>query len=150
VSAGGTPSGFDRANNVLRLSVAGGAGLIALAAAWIASALAATESRPDLATLTAVGAPPRTRKKIVAAQAGTIAAIGAGVGTASGLALGAALVEFQRAQSAQWDGNPDPAWGFDIPWLWIAAFAVALPLVAVASAWLATRGRETLTGRKAN
>jgi putative ABC transport system permease protein len=127
------------------LIITGAGALLALAAAWIAAALAATESRPDLATLTAVGAVPRTRKRIVAAQAGTIAGIGAVVGVVSGYALGAAFVLFFRYR---WP-TPDPAWSLTFPWPWLLALLVGLPLLAVTAAWLVTRSRLVLTRRVA-
>jgi putative ABC transport system permease protein len=131
------------ANWLAVLIIAGSGALLALAAAWIAAALAATESRPDLATLTAVGAVPRTRKRIVAAQAGTIAGIGAVVGVLSGFPLGAAFVMYYRYQ---WD-TPDPTWGLTFPWPWLLGLLVGLPLLAVTAAWLVTRGRLVLTRR---
>ncbi|WP_187289419.1 FtsX-like permease family protein [Xylanimonas cellulosilytica] len=125
------------------LIIAGSGALLALAAAWIATALAATESRPDLATLTAVGAVPSTRKRIVAAQAGTVAGIGAFVGVLSGYPLGAAFVLFFRYR---WT-TPDLAWSLTFPWPWLLALLVGLPLLAVTAAWLATRSRLVLTRR---
>ncbi|WP_165350458.1 ABC transporter permease [Xylanimonas protaetiae] len=126
------------------LLILGGTGLLALAAAWIAAALAATEARPDLATLAAVGAAPTTRKRIVAAQAGTIVVIGAVLGLTSGIAVGAAFVLQSRFRYLE-----DPTWSVVVPWLPIAVAVVALPLVAVGAAWLVTRGRLALTRRVA-
>ena len=137
---------FADSSGLASMLIFGAGALLALAAAWIAAALAATESRPDLATLTAVGATPGTRKRLVAAQAGTIALLGAVVGAASGLALGAAFV-LQRRHT--WWGI-DPTWEVTIPWAQLALFVVGLPALAVAAAWLVTRGRETLTRRLAS
>ncbi|GAA1731971.1 hypothetical protein GCM10009809_29230 [Isoptericola hypogeus] len=127
------------------LLIVGSAGVLALAAAWIAAALAATESRPDLATLAAVGAAPTTRKRIVAAQAGTIVVIGSVLGAVSGIALGAAFVLFERYRY----DVPDLRWTVEIPWPVLAALVVVLPLLAVAAAWLVTRSRLVLTRRLA-
>jgi putative ABC transport system permease protein len=125
------------------LLIVGAAGLLALAAAWIATALAATESRPDLATLAAVGAAPSTRKRVVAAQAGTIAVVGAVIGTVSGIGLGAAFVLYERHRY-----DPvDLTWSVVVPWPWLAATVVALPALAVAAAWLVTRSRLVLARR---
>jgi len=126
--------------------IVGAAAVMALAAAWIAAALAATESRPDLTTLSAVGASPSTRKRIVAAQAGTIVVIGTVIGTASGIALGSAFVLNNR-YGPEW--GPVISWSVSIPWLPLAALVIGLPLIALAAAWLVTRSRETLTHRRA-
>ncbi|MPV89809.1 FtsX-like permease family protein, partial [Georgenia ruanii] len=100
-------------------------------------ALAATESRPDLATLAAIGAAPATRKRIVVAQAGTIVVIGTILGVLTGLVLAAALVLFKGNELTQ----VNPLWTIEVPWLVIAAMAVALPTRAVGAAWLATSSR---------
>jgi len=128
------------------LLIVGGAGILALAAAWIVAALAATESRPDLATLAAVGAAPTTRKRIVAAQAGTVAVIGSLLGGVAGIVLGAAFVMFERFRYDE----PDPRWTVEVPWLVLGAMVVVLPLLAVAAAWLVTRSRLVLTRRLAS
>ena len=123
-----------------------GAGItLALAAAWISSALAATEARPDLATLTAVGAAPAARKRFVGAQAGVIAVIGTVLGAASGVALGAAFVLPNRY--TPW--GVDATWFVTIPWVPLSVILVGLPVLAVGAAWIVTRGRETLTRRVA-
>lgn len=128
------------------LLIVGGAGLLALAAAWIATALAATESRPDLATLAAVGAAPGTRKRVVAAQAGTVAVVGAVIGTVSGIALGAAFVLYERHRY----DLVDLTWSVAVPWPWLGATVVVLPVLAVTAAWLVTRSRLVLSRRLAD
>ncbi len=145
VSLGEEPYSYGSPDWLATLLILGAGLLLALAAAWIAAALAATESRPDLATLTAVGSPPSTRKRVVAAQAGTITVIGVVIGVASGVALGAAFVMNERFRYDQ----VDPTWEFAVPWLPVAALLVVLPLLAITAAWLVTRSRLTLTRRLA-
>ena len=128
---------------LVTLLILGSAVLLALAAAWIAAALAAAETRPDLATLTSVGATPSTRKRIVAAQAGTIATIGAVVGSVSGVALGAAFVLPHRIAGTA----VDPTWTVAIPWAALGATLLVVPLLAVTASWLATRSGLVLTRR---
>ncbi|WP_277210848.1 FtsX-like permease family protein [Isoptericola croceus] len=130
---------------ITSLAIIVSTGLLALAAAWIAAALAATEARPDLATLAAVGAPPRLRKRIVAAQAGTVAAIGSVLGALSGIALGAAFVLLRRHEQ----GTSDIRWTVEVPWATLGATVVGLVVVAVVVAWLVTRSREVITRRLA-
>ncbi|SKC37855.1 ABC transporter permease [Krasilnikoviella flava] len=146
VSVGADPQPYGSPQWLSTLLILGSAGILALAAAWIVAALAATESRPDLATLAAVGAAPTTRKRIVAAQAGTVAVIGSVLGGASGVALGAAFVLFERFRYAE----PDPRWTVEVPWPVLGATLVVLPSLAVTAAWLVTRSRLVLTRRLAS
>ncbi|MGF0117946.1 FtsX-like permease family protein [Promicromonospora sp. Marseille-Q5078] len=146
VAVGAGPRDFGSPQWLSALLIVGSAGLLALAATWIVAALAATESRPDLATLAAVGAAPTTRKRIVAAQAGTVAVIGSVLGGLSGIVLGAAFVMFERFRYAE----PDPRWTVEVPWAVLGAMVVVLPLLAVGAAWLVTRSRLVLTRRLAS
>ncbi|MFD7311777.1 FtsX-like permease family protein [Promicromonospora sp. NPDC059942] len=120
------------------------AALVALVVTWLAAGLAAVESRPDLATLDAVGAAPLTRRMIVAAHAGAISVVGTVLALGAGGVLGAALVQLQRP----WVPADIPgAWAVEVPWLWLLGLAVTLPVLAIASAWLAARPRRLLTRR---
>lgn len=108
-------------------------------------ALAAAESRPDLATLAAIGAAPRTRRRFAAAQAAVISGLGTSLGVLAGLALGWVLVTAQRYR---WD-IPDYGWQLSIPWAALGAIAVGLPLLAVAVGYVATRSRLPVARRVA-
>jgi putative ABC transport system permease protein len=125
------------------LLIVAGALVVALAAAWIATALAGTESLPDLATLQAVGAPPRTRRRFAAAQSAVITVTGAVLGAATGLVIGATVVLAEREQGV----TPDLLWMVDVPWAWVAGLVVAIPLLGAAAAWLVTRSRLPLSRR---
>ena len=50
-----------------------------------------SEARPDLATLAAVGAPPRTRRYVAAAQSLVIGLLGTALGVALGFVPGLAV-----------------------------------------------------------
>ncbi|MGI5187772.1 FtsX-like permease family protein [Promicromonospora sp. CA-289599] len=122
------------------------AAAVALGVTWLAAGLAAAESRPDLATLEAVGATPRTRRTVVAAQAGAISVVGTVLGLGTGGVLGAALVRLMRS----WEmASNAGAWTVEVPWLWLVGLAVTLPVLAVSAAWLVTRPRLLLTRRLA-
>jgi putative ABC transport system permease protein len=122
--------------------IAASAAVVALAAAWIAAALAAIDSRADLATLSAVGTEPRTRRRIVSAQAGIVALLGTAAGAVCGLAIGAVFVLAERHWPAgRREGMVNIQWTIEVPWPVIGAFLVALPLVAMGAAWLATRAQ---------
>ncbi|GAA4849836.1 hypothetical protein GCM10023221_31620 [Luteimicrobium xylanilyticum] len=125
------------------LLIVAGALIVALAAASIATALAGTESLPDLATLQAVGVPPKTRRRFAAAQSAVITVTGVVLGAGTGLVIGATLVLSQRERG----DAVDPRWMIDVPWLWVAALVVAIPLLGAAAAWLVTRSRLPLARR---
>jgi putative ABC transport system permease protein len=124
--------------------VVGAAALVALAATWIAVGLAAAESRADLATLAAVGAAPRTRRKVAGAQAGVIAATGVVLGSGVGALLGIVFVQVQAAAGTRW---PDPSWQVVVPWGVLAAVVIGLPTTAAGAAALCTRSRLPLVRR---
>ena len=98
-------------------------------------ALSAAEGRADLATLAAVGAPPRRRRALASAQALLVG----GVGCALGVAVGAFVAYAARTTT----GSPE----FVIPWANLAITAIAVPLLAVAVAALFTPSRLPLVRR---
>ncbi|GAA4724068.1 FtsX-like permease family protein [Phytohabitans rumicis] len=110
-------------------------GLVTLAASAVAVGLATAEMRNDLSTLAAVGAGPRLRRRIAAAQAGLIVGLGALLGVAGGIAPAAGMVAFRR----------DLAW--QVPWLPLAITVLAAPVLAVVATTLLTRPRLILVRR---
>lgn len=123
--------------------VVGAALVVGLGATTMSLALAHTETRPDLATLAAVGASPRLRRRIAAAQAGVLTLVGGVLGTVTGLLLAAVVVIAMRHQ---W-GVVDPHWQLVVPWPAVAAIGLGVPLLAMAAAWLLTRSRLPMVGR---
>jgi putative ABC transport system permease protein len=117
--------------------------LVGLAATGIAVALAAAESRADLATLGAVGASPRMRRRFAAAQAGVISVIGVGMGIGAGLVLGRVLMLAEKARYA-----PDNlVWPVVTPWSELGAIGIGLPLITMLGAFLLTRSRLPMVRR---
>ncbi|RHA38589.1 FtsX-like permease family protein [Cellulomonas rhizosphaerae] len=114
---------------------------IGLGATGLAMALAAAEFRPDLATLAAIGASPRMRRRVAAAQSAVVVVLGVGLGTLTGLALGWVLVLAARAD------EPDLA--VAIPGPQVLAIAVGIPLLAVGGSFLLTRSHLPVTRRLA-
>lgn len=118
--------GPPRPDEAFRLLLIGLALLFALSVTGIAIALGEAESRPEQRSLLAIGADPRLRRRIAAARAGVLALL-AGI-----LAVPAGLL---------------PVWGLlasrdaplVIPIPEIAGAVIALPLLAIAGAWLLTR-----------
>jgi len=121
--------------NAILLVVALIAGLVTLLGVAISVALSAAEGRADLATLAAVGAPPRRRRALVATQALFVGGLGGLLGTA----LGTFVAFTARATT----GSPD----FVVPWWNLAATGVGAPLVAALVAAACTRGRLPLVRR---
>ena len=120
--------------------ILGAVGALVLGAGGVALGLARVERRPDDATLTAVGATPLVRRGIAFWQTIVIVGLGVASGTIAGLI---------------------PVWGLaagldrrgldfaDVPWLWLALLAVALPLTIAVVAWLVPPRHPELTRRTA-
>jgi len=131
--------GFENDYNPGLLALLVAAAVVTLAAAAIATGLAGAEAAPDLATLAAVGASPRTRRILSASRSLVIAGIGTATGVAVGLVPGVAAV---RATAVPGDSVP-----LAIPWSQLALAALALPLVAALLTAAVTRSRVALTRR---
>ncbi|MEU6711869.1 FtsX-like permease family protein [Nonomuraea sp. NPDC046802] len=122
--------------------------VLVLGGTFAATGLAAADMRADLDTLSAVGGRPRTRKLVVAAQAGYIAGLGAVPGLLGGIVAGIAVtVPMPSFGSAQGVGIEIGPTTVAVPWLFLAALVVGLPLLAALLAGLFTRMRPTLARR---
>ncbi|MCT9931391.1 ABC transporter permease [Planotetraspora sp. A-T 1434] len=125
------------------------ASVIVLGATFTATGLAAADYRPDLETLSAIGAQPRTRRLVVAGQAAVITGVGVPLGLAAGLVPGAALAVETTIRFRSF--IPDTALnGFrypsltvelGIPWPLLGAVALGLPLLAALVCGAVTRSR---------
>jgi len=115
----------------------GVAGLLSLVVVGVAVAMAAAESRDDVATLAAVGAGPWRRRSMGAMHGLFLGLVGAGLGAAVGVPAGAALTQL--------DGLP----GVDVPWLATAGTMLVVALAAPVAGWLVTPSRLRLTRRTA-
>jgi putative ABC transport system permease protein len=144
---------FDRMIALLLSAVLGGALVLVLGGTFAATGLAAADMRGDLDTMSAIGAPPRGRRLVVAGQAGFIAGLGALVGVVAGGVLGVALA-WQRTGNR----GPGPLPNsfsipgeavVSIPWGFAAALLLGLPLLAALLAGSLTRTRLTLARRPA-
>jgi putative ABC transport system permease protein len=132
------------------------AGLLTLGAAGIATGLAQADAGPDLATLAAVGAPPRARRLLSGLQCGLIAAMGVVLGAVSGVisATGVRIAQ-HRHDLTQWETyHPDyagfggrPPFVVALPWETFAQLIVGVPVFACLLAALLTRSRVPLTRR---
>ncbi|GAA3452255.1 FtsX-like permease family protein [Dactylosporangium matsuzakiense] len=124
------PTGRDQAELATRATAAGIA--LALAVLAMTVGLIRSETARDLRTLTAAGARRRTRRALTAATAGSLALMGAVIGTAGAYL---AVLAWYHAE-LHWLAHP--------PLLNLAAILAGLPLAAYLGGWLLT-GREPRT-----
>jgi putative ABC transport system permease protein len=121
------------------------AAVISLIGTFTAVGLAAAETRADLSTLAAVGAGPGVRRRLAAAQAGVISGLGGVLGVASGILAGWVLIRMQQ----DWDvsyGAPN-LWRLVLPWPYLVAVGLGIPLLAMTIGFLTTRSRLTVVRR---
>jgi putative ABC transport system permease protein len=117
-----------------------------------ATFLALSDARPDLATLSAVGASPRTRRGVAAAYALVVGFVGAVLGAAVGFIPGVAITfpltssSVSPGQVGQ-DGLPLPDHFVDVPWLFVLALVVVLPLLTALIVGLSARSRLPMVAR---
>lgn len=148
-------SGFTRDTGLVLLALALFATIITLGAAGIATGLAQADSENDLATLAAVGAPPRVRRTLSGLQCAVIAVMGVVLGAVSGLVpgLGLLLTQHRAAMAnfnlyeAPYGSTAAPQLFIEVPWMTMLQLIVVVPLLAGLLAALLTRSRVGLTRR---
>lgn len=126
-----------KANPALAAILSVSALVLGVGTAGLVLLLVAGESRADLAVLSAVGAAPRTRRRLAAAQSGVLV----GIGTALGVVVGSAVALAFVALSARRGDAVDPTWSLVVPWGQVALIVAFLPLGAWLTGWLSTRSR---------
>jgi putative ABC transport system permease protein len=109
-----------------------------------ATFLALSDARPDLATLSAVGASPRTRRGVAAAYAVSVGLVGAVLGAAVGFIPGIAIT---YPLTRSFTGQGVPSHYLDVPWLFIGALVVALPVLTAGVVGLVARSRLPVVAR---
>ena len=130
-------------NAALRFALLASALVVALSTAAAVVALAAVESRGDLAVLAAVGAPPSFRRRLAATQAATLGLVGAVLGTAVGVAFAWVLVLNRRFEGSadllgQVAGEVE-GWALHVPWVDVLVILLVVPACAALVAYLCTR-----------
>lgn len=123
-------------------------GLLMLGGTLTATFLSLSDARPDLATLSAVGASPRTRRAVASSYALVIGVVGAVLGAAVGFIPGVA-VSFPLTNASYFqEVDPSlPSHFLAIPWLLIGSLVVALPVLTAVVVGLTTRSRLPLVAR---
>lgn len=136
---------------VIQLILGALGAVLMLGGTLTATFLALSDARPDLATLSAVGAAPRTRRGVAAAYAVVVGAVGALIGAVIGFIPGIAItypLTSQPAGFAFGDGSGAAVGPFlDIPWLLIATLVLGLPLLTALVVGLTARSRLPLVAR---
>ena len=114
-----------------------------------ATFLALSDARPDLATLSAVGATPRTRRAVAAAYAVVVGLVGAVLGAAVGFIPGIAVTRPLTSQgfSAGSGGVTSTGPFLDVPWLMVLGLVVLLPAATALVVGLFARSRLPLVAR---
>ncbi|MCZ3385586.1 MAG: ABC transporter permease [Actinomycetia bacterium] len=134
---------FEPSTALPLLIVLAAAVLLAVAATATATGLAAADSRPDLATLAAIGASPRTRRWLSASQAAVISVLGTALGVAGGLVIGVAAIGATTDNLGLADVQAGAAMAatlpVTVPWASLTTLAVVVPAVAVTLAFLFSR-----------
>jgi putative ABC transport system permease protein len=130
---------------VVLLVLGGLGGLLMLGGTLTATFLALSDARPDLATLSAVGAAPRTRRRVAAAYAIVVGLVGSVLGAVVGFIPGVAIS--RPLTSVQMGPAEESGPYLAIPWLLIAVIVLALPLLTAAVVGLTARSRLPLVAR---
>jgi putative ABC transport system permease protein len=121
----------------------GAGALVALFVVALVTALSREELRPHLATLGAVGAGPRTRRRLAAAQSGLLGGMAALLAVPTGLVPAVALRQSRTTEVLGPAGDyVVAAQPIVVPWLLIAALVVFVTLLSAAGGGLFTRSRS--------
>jgi putative ABC transport system permease protein len=119
-----TKSGQLGLQQISRGATVGGI-LIALGVLAMTVGLIRSETAGDLRTLTATGAGGRTRRALTGVTAGSIALLGAALGT---VAAFLAAIAWAHSSLTQTFGN--------VPWSDVGLLLIGMPLIAAAAGWL--------------
>ncbi|CAN5347808.1 hypothetical protein BH09ACT10_BH09ACT10_19740 [soil metagenome] len=134
--------GYQSELATILIVLAVGGGLAVLIGTLTATGLALVDAAPDFATLTAVGARPRTRRLMAASQALVIGLLGALLGVVVGIAPGVVASR----------GLTDDGFGqtyLDIPWSLLGILVVVVPMLAALVSGAFVRGTKVVTRRLA-
>lgn len=148
-------TGWTNDLRMIQLVLFAAAAVLVLAGSLTAALLALSDARADFATLGAVGAAPRLRRRISGAYGWAIAFIGAVLGATVGFIPGVAIT--YPLTTDQWTpamigrvaltGEPITDHYLVIPWPMIATLVIALPILIALIVALTTRSRLPMVAR---
>jgi len=147
----------DDATVIVQLVLLGLGAILMLGGTLTATFLALSDARPDLATLSAVGASPRTRRGVAGAYAVVVGLVGALLGAAVGFIPGIAVAYPLTSRSGEgcvFDGSGScvPSGEqigpfLDVPWLMVLGLVVVLPALTAVVVGVFARSRLPLVAR---
>ena len=136
---------------VIQLVLGGLGAVLMLGGTLTATFLALSDARPDLATLSAVGASPRMRRGVAASYAwwsgGSARCSGRWSGSSRASRSTYPLTERLGAPDGRAADGPRRRHYLDIPWLLVLALVLALPLLTAALVGALARSRLPLVTR---
>ncbi len=136
----------DEETVIVQLILAALGAVLMLGGTLTATFLALSDARPDLATLSAVGASPRSRRAIAAAYALVVGLVGAVLGALVGAIPGVAIT-YPLTGPGSSGTTGGPATYLDVPWLLVTGVVLGLPLLTAAVVGLTARSRLPLVAR---
>ena len=141
--------GYQRPDEVVIIQlVLGGLGaVLMLGGTLTATFLALSDARPDLATLAAVGASPRTRRGVASSYALVVGLVGALLGALVGLVPGIAISYPLTGGRLRRRARRRADHYLDIPWLLVLGVVIGLPLLTAALVGLTAGSRLPLAAR---
>ena len=137
----------DDKTRILQWVLFGLGALLMLGGTLTATFLALSDARPDLATLSAVGAAPRTRRGVAAAYAVVVGVIGAVLGAGVGFIPGVAVTYPLTGHQWMPPGTDAPSHFLAVPWAMILGLVVVLPLLTALVVGVCVRSRLPLVAR---
>lgn len=143
----------DNSTRIVLLLLGCVGGILVLGGTLTATFLALSDARPDFATMSAVGAAPRTRRFVAASYAATIGLVGAVLGAAVGFVPGIAITypltgtSWLPQGSTGADGSALPDHFIDVPWLLVGGLVLVLPMLTAAIVGLTSRSRLPMISR---
>lgn len=140
--------GYQDPSGLMLAVIVGSFSLLVLIITLTSTALTMTERRADDATLAAVGGTRRTRRALSGSQAFVTGLVGTVLGLAVGFVPGIALAHSLTQDGYDtMDGNHIPGPIVAIPWPWLAALTIGVPLLAAAISAVAIRRAPQVTRR---
>ncbi len=136
----------DPAITIVIWALVAAAALLMLGGTLTSTFLSLADARADLSTLAAVGAAPRTRRRIAAGYALVIAGVGSVLGVLVGLVPGIAVSFPLTNQAVYGNHTGGPTYYLVVPWPVLAVVLIGLPLLTAAIAALCTRARLPVLG----
>jgi putative ABC transport system permease protein len=140
----GTP--YQAASDAPLLMIFIAAVVLAIVATAVATGLANADAQPDLATMEAVGATPHIRRVVAASSAAVVALVGTVLGALAGVVVGGVATHATFDPYVPMSPSA-PRLAIAIPWGHLVGLWLVVPVIAIVSAFVFTRGRLPMVRR---